>query len=330
MKERLEWIDQARGLSIFLVVYGHNFPTYEPYIYSFHVPLFFFIAGIFHPSEVRFKGIIKRGKTVLLPYFIWASLLFLFWFFVGRKYGKSATQDLSVIDNFIGIFYAQGGQKYMDWGIPMWFLPCFFVLFLVFSVVRKIKNQFLCNGIMLLCILIGFGWTRISEVHLPWSVDVALVALSFYLAGNLLKKWLNQLTKKKAAIAFVVFLGINILGFYLNTGKVDMYRSLYGNELLFFVSGLAGSIASVLFFKAVPIFKFLSYLGRHTIVILATHLRMLTAIKLVLVFIFGITVFEFTEIEKVLLSVLQLIMIVPIIWFVNKYIPILDGQIKKR
>lgn len=330
MKQRLEWIDQARGFSIFLVVYGHNFPDYEPYIYSFHVPLFFFIAGIFHPTKVGISNIIKRVKTVLLPYFIWAILLFLFWFFLGRKYGKSASEDLSVLDNFIGIFYAQGGQEYMDWGIPMWFLPCVFILFVIFSVIRKIKHQFLCNVVVLVAILAGFCWARVSDIHLPWSFDVALVAMSFYLFGNILKEWLIHISRIKTIIACSVFIGINIISFYLNTGKVDMYRSLYGNELLFFVSGLAGSIAFVLFFKAVPFFKFLSYLGNHTIVILATHLRMLTVIKLGVVLIFGMTVFEFTETEKVLLSVLQILMTIPIIWVVNKYIPILDGQIKKR
>jgi len=138
--KRLDWIDQARGLSIFLVVYGHNFPANEPYIYSFHVPLFFFIAGIFHPQRVRLDTIKKRAKMILVPYFIWAALLFLFWVIVGRNYGKSNSEDLSVLDNFMGIFYAQGGQTYMDWGIPMWFLPCIFLLFLIFSLLQKIKK----------------------------------------------------------------------------------------------------------------------------------------------------------------------------------------------
>jgi len=128
----------------------------------------------------------------------------------------------------------------------------------------------------------------------------------------------------KLAIAFVVFIAIHLVAFLLNTGKVDMYRSLYGNELLFLVSALAGSIAYVLFFKLVPYFKFLSYLGNHTIVILATHIRMLTVIKLVLLLVFGMTVFQFSEIEKLLLSVIQVVMVIPIIWLVNKYIPILD------
>jgi len=327
--KRLDWIDQARGLSIFLVVYGHNFPANEPYIYSFHVPLFFFIAGIFHPQRVRLDTIKKRAKMILVPYFIWAALLFLFWVIVGRNYGKSNSEDLSVLDNFMGIFYAQGGQTYMDWGIPMWFLPCIFLLFLIFSLLQKIKKPLVRHLLVIITIVIGFVWPRIVGIHLPWSLDVALVALSFYAVGKGLKTWLISITKMKLAIAFVVFIAIHLVAFLLNTGKVDMYRSLYGNELLFLVSALAGSIAYVLFFKLVPYFKFLSYLGNHTIVILATHIRMLTVIKLVLLLVFGMTVFQFSEIEKLLLSVIQVVMVIPIIWLVNKYIPILDGKIVK-
>ncbi|MDB4201501.1 hypothetical protein N9763_00715 [Polaribacter sp.] len=40
--QRIDWIDQAKGFGIILVVYGHNFPSIEDYIYSFHMPLFFF------------------------------------------------------------------------------------------------------------------------------------------------------------------------------------------------------------------------------------------------------------------------------------------------
>jgi len=328
-KKRLDWIDQARGLSIFLVVYGHNFPMNEPYIYSFHVPLFFFIAGMFHPEKVNFGSIKKRAKMVLVPYFIWAALLFLFWVTVGRNYGRSSGENLSILDNFIGIFYAQGGQQYMDWGIPMWFLPCIFVLFVLFALIKKIKNIYLMNSLLLVAILIGFIWPRGIGVHVPWSIDVALVAMSFYALGNVLKPWLIKLSKIQVGIGFLIFFALHLFAFFFNPGKVDMYRSLYGNELLFFVSGLAGSIAYVLFFKLVPVFKFFSYLGNHTIVILATHIRMLTVIKLLMLVVFGITVFQFSEVEKLLLSIVQVIMVIPIIWLVNKYAPILDGKITK-
>jgi fucose 4-O-acetylase-like acetyltransferase len=233
------------------------------------------------------------------------------------------------LKNFIGIFYAQGGSEYMDWGIPMWFIPCIFVVFLFRCAAQSIRNKALSWMLLALIVITGFIWPYVSGWNLPWSLNVAAVALGFYVAGEKLKKLLIDISLVHAVLLFVLLLACSIFSFNLNPEKVDMYRSVYGNDLLFFVSGLAGSVAVVLFFKLVPVFTFLSYLGRHTIVLLATHIRMLTLIKSVAFFIFGITVFNFTEAEKLFLSVAQVIMAVPIIWFVNKYVPILDGKIKK-
>ncbi|MBT8262756.1 MAG: acyltransferase family protein [Bacteroidia bacterium] len=330
MQKRITWIDQARGFSIFLVVYGHNFPTNEPYIYSFHVPLFFFIAGMFHPKKIDFAVLKRRAKMLLIPYFIWAVALFLFWWALGRNYGNSIELNLSPLKNFIGVFYAQGGSDYMDWGIPLWFIPCIFLVFVLRAITQKISNKFIEHLLLLVIFTIGFAWPRFFEIHLPWSLDVAAVALGFYVAGEVLKNYMIELSKMRSAYFFLFALIINIMAFYYNPEKVDMYRSIYGNEVLFFVSGFAGSIAFVLFFKIVPVFAFLSYLGRHTIVLLATHIRMLTVIKMIAFFIFGVTVFNFTEAEKLLLSAAQVIMVIPIIWFVNKYAPILDGKVKKN
>ncbi|EDM45327.1 Acyltransferase 3 [unidentified eubacterium SCB49] len=330
MDKRLQWIDQARGFSIFLVVWGHNFPTIEPYIYSFHVPLFFFIAGMFHPEQITVRGTVKRAKMILIPYFIWATALYLFWLFVGRHYGDSSEITLSPIDNLIGVFYAQGGQQYMDWGIPLWFLPCIFLVYFFFGILKKIKNTRLYYISVAAVVLLGILWTKIIGIKLPWSIDVAMVALAFYCVGNVLKAKMISVEKKKSILWFLFLFAAHIGLFLLNTEKIDMYRSIYGIPTYFLLSGLCGSIAYVLFFKLVPIFKPLSYLGKNSIVILATHLRALTVIKLILLLVLGITVFQFSEIEKFILSIFQILLAIPIIWFVNKYIPIANGTIKKK
>ncbi|QFJ56312.1 acyltransferase family protein (plasmid) [Pseudobutyrivibrio xylanivorans] len=81
MKERLEWIDVARGIGILLVVLGHCFTTvvrkdnmiagymYNA-IYYFHMPFMFFISGIaFNISIDKYKSadsvgyFIKKSKN---------------------------------------------------------------------------------------------------------------------------------------------------------------------------------------------------------------------------------------------------------------------------
>ena len=329
MAQRLDWIDQSRGLAILLVVYGHNYPGIEPYIYSFHVPLFFFIAGMFHPSTVDKDALIKRAKSVLVPYFCWALLLYLFWFFVGRKFGDSSTIALSPTDNFIGIFYAQGGQPFMDWGIPMWFLPCIFLVYIIYGLLCKIKNKTLFLMLFFALGSGGFIWKHLTNIHIPWSIDVACVAMLFYGIGNHLKKTLLNLNTIKSWLGVVFGIAIGFIAFYFNDSKIDMYRSIYGNPFLFLISGFSGTIGFMLLFKVLPVFKVLSYLGKNTIIILATHLRALTVIKAILLVVLGTAAMSFSETEKVLLTFAQIGVLLPVIWFINKYVPVLNGKIKK-
>lgn len=52
-------------------------------------------------------------------------------------------------------------------------------------------------------------------------------------------------------------------------------------------------------------------------------------IKIFLVLIFGITVFDFTELQKIAVTLLQIAIITPIAFLINKYQPILNGGSKK-
>lgn len=47
-RERLLYIDVAKGISIILVVFGHivDLTSFEVFFFSFHVPVFFMITGM--------------------------------------------------------------------------------------------------------------------------------------------------------------------------------------------------------------------------------------------------------------------------------------------
>ncbi len=91
-RERLDWVDTARGLGIILVVYGHalrghvtsgaydtawHADVQDAVIYSFHMPLFFFLAGLFVQQSLA-KGavVFLREKLISLvyPYFLWSAI----------------------------------------------------------------------------------------------------------------------------------------------------------------------------------------------------------------------------------------------------------------
>ena len=326
--KRIAWLDQLKGFGIILMVYGHNFPILEEYIYSFHMPLFFIIAGIFHPKNINVSTIKKRVRQILLPYFLWSFILFGFWLFIGRKFGESANLDLSITKNFIGIFFAQGDINYMNWGIPMWFLPTIFLTFLLFGLILKIKNKFLQYSVLVMSIVLGFLIANFSKMYLLWSLDVALVSLFFYSFGFYAKDFIKS-NKKKDVFSLLILGVIHLAVSLFLMQKIDMYRSTYGNEILFLLNSIVGFLFWGYLFKNFLLIKSLVYFGKNTIPILAVQARALSFIKLFLFLILGLSIFEFTEFEKVILTLGQLIILFPILILINKYIPILNGKNKK-
>lgn len=86
---RLEWIDRLKGLAIFLVVAGHFIQQHVwggesennvlvRIIYTFHMPLFFFLSGYVSwlSPKSYFTFFKNKCRSILLPYISW-SLLYL-------------------------------------------------------------------------------------------------------------------------------------------------------------------------------------------------------------------------------------------------------------
>lgn len=77
MTARNGTVDVAKGIGIFFVVLGHNWlSTHEAdelhrVIFSFHMPLFFFLAGIFlRAPDGILRFAIGRTESLLKPYFV--------------------------------------------------------------------------------------------------------------------------------------------------------------------------------------------------------------------------------------------------------------------
>lgn len=122
--KRILWIDYAKSICIYLVLLGHAHAS-QPvtdFIYTFHMPLFFFLSGCLfsfekHPNFKEFA--IKRFKGLMVPY-LWINLItYLFWLFAGRNFGEDATISTTWYSPIIGILL--GYSKQMIHNTPMWF-----------------------------------------------------------------------------------------------------------------------------------------------------------------------------------------------------------------
>ena len=84
MQKRLDYLDIAKGIGILLVIIGHcqighsqigMLGNIHSYLYSFHMPLFFFISGMFFSNRATFVSLAKkRFKQLILPT-IWFSII---------------------------------------------------------------------------------------------------------------------------------------------------------------------------------------------------------------------------------------------------------------
>lgn len=93
INSRTDWVDYAKALGIILVVYGHvarglfnagiEIPEHlyrlvDSIIYSFHMPLFFFLSGLFFYQSFSRRGSIgltlNKVDTIIYPYLIWSIL----------------------------------------------------------------------------------------------------------------------------------------------------------------------------------------------------------------------------------------------------------------
>ena len=69
-KRRLEFIDIARGMAMICIILGHlESDSINRVIYTFHVPIFFLIAGFFIDNRKSIKEFtLKRMRSLLVPY----------------------------------------------------------------------------------------------------------------------------------------------------------------------------------------------------------------------------------------------------------------------
>lgn len=168
---RIEWIDLLKGLAIILVVMGHM-----PYddgsvalkngIYSFHMPLFFLLAGFTAALSMSRSGspcrfIQKRMVSVFIPYLAWS-------FMIAPFASLSTYQHYSL---------AVCWNNFATGNVAGWFLPCLLGLQLLFALYTAVTDRFRRPAIKIALILIMFAGVVLC--HRTWGVY----------HGGVLDKW---------------------------------------------------------------------------------------------------------------------------------------------
>ena len=80
---RISWIDIMRGALMIAIVIGHVYGdgALRTWVFSFHVPAFFFLSGYCFKYTNQFGSFIKKKiRTIVVPYLFFSiTSIIIFW-----------------------------------------------------------------------------------------------------------------------------------------------------------------------------------------------------------------------------------------------------------
>lgn len=325
MKQRILWIDYVKGLAMILVVLYHTQPQ-GLLLTLAQIPklaAFFLLAGVFASRQ--------WSKTIrlLIPYLCFGFISYLFWL-VLRHFGADTQLDIRVWMPLWGLVV--GNAFSIIQYPPLWFLTCLMATELLFCCVHKIPRQSIQVIIIILLAITGGIMVKFLPV-LPWGLSSALVMLPLYWLGYQLKQPIITLQPKlwQLSIAIILSLGM-VWGTYLLNGYVNVSQAKFGN-IGYAYLGFGGAIVLLfaigLLLQHIPYrFKFLLFIGQNSLIYLVTHVTCFSLIKGVAVYLFQLPLTFFqSNWGCIILWLCSLLIIIPIAWFIRKYMPFLIGSI---
>lgn len=268
--DRIEWIDMAKGYGIICVIIGHiTTPGITVWIYTFHIPLFFYISGYLLHSHYNMRDFLKRKvKSLIIPYFCLSILVIIH----ELIFNNGLYFDLRDVSNEISLFIIQERQT------PLWFIASLlWANILIFLVYKYIKFFWQRIGILSFFAFVIYLYWKKGGGALPWNFDIALFVLPFMAIAKEMhdSKSINILfERKKQMIFFVFFIGNLFMGginYYLNGKKVDLYYENVDIVLLTYFAAISGIIA-IIIVSQIRTIRFICYLGENSLLIFAWHL----------------------------------------------------------
>ena len=285
---RQDYIDIAKGLGMLSIIWGHicYAGISNKMIYAFHIPLFFFLSGlVFSPNKYAGFGMFiqKRVKGLIVPYCIYSFGTWMIWVIY------SSTSHAS-IENYwrplLQTFLAQGSEGYLVHNVPLWFVMCLFAVEVIYYFISKLPDAVI--GIISVLVAAIGVWTTYTDIvdfsKLPWSIDVAMMALPFYAAGSLLTKHFshNEIVgqvKANKIVSCVVF-SISAVILYWGAsynGNVSMGRADLGKSpYVFYGTAVFGVLGFMLLcialsFTASKIVSWFKWIGQNSFRVMAIH-----------------------------------------------------------
>jgi fucose 4-O-acetylase-like acetyltransferase len=290
MKPRDQKIDIAKGIGILLIVFGHNWITLNEnrklfnVIFSFHVPLFFLLSGIFVGDGGRLRDFfLAKTDSILKPYIVSA---FIFWILL-----NIGSNERLALPYFSGVLY---GNAHTTPYHAFWFLPNLFAgiiilkAILIFTEKYKAKKEIRAS-IAACLFMVGIAGIKLFwnnffanavlpfhsslPVGLPFSLDIVPITVAILMVGFLLKRPILDYAFRGAhfIMALILFIALHFIFNYTIDLNVRRYDSpIFSTMELILGVFLVISMSSFLS-RYRRIADSLAYIGSASLIILLFH-----------------------------------------------------------
>lgn len=189
---RIQYIDIAKGIAIICIIMGHvgNW-NINRIVFTFHVPIFFFITGYFLNDKRTLKEFMRiKFKTLIVPYILTCLAMIL----LGTMLGQIQNGDaLAALKKWlIASLYGAGSDVTSPFYVPaigaLWFLLATFWGSCFLRILFSFRPQ-----VRLASVLILFSMGYFTRIHfwLPFSLQAGACATLFMYMG-----WLWKNTQK--------------------------------------------------------------------------------------------------------------------------------------
>lgn len=233
-------IDIAKLVCLFLMTYCH-IPIAGGYFHecvcSFHMPLFFFVGGLFYNPE---KYTFVKGVCTLIIPFIIVNITMIILNVIIAFLTVGEINSNAIFTDLLGVLL--GSSRNTSFPLPSgptWFLIAFFVLKYSASVILPIKNTLIRTAFIVVPIVAAIVLRSITIWSL-WSWDSAALGSVFfygaYFGRNKILAYMNSIQLRRILPLLLLIVCFS----YLN-GQVDIFELKYGNSfLLYIIFGFVG------------------------------------------------------------------------------------------
>ncbi len=286
-QERVTYLDVAKAISISMVILGHCIirmgnSSYLAWlnvvIYSFHMPVFFFVSGFYFKSEEPLKiFLIKKIRTLLVPYVFFCGISFVCNLILAFSQGTAIEYLSSFCETrkiIMTIFFSRESAF-----AEFWFLPVLFSTEIIgYCLIRWIKKRWITISVAVAMML--FSYYVMKDLSLPFGISEAFLCIPFLLGGFVAK---NMPVLKKWNYLLLVFLFImgNIVEIKRNFGTMNLWDSDIHSIPLFLINGFCGTILCIELSKKLAGFSILQFIGKRTLWIFGLHYNFLEIICLI-------------------------------------------------